>query len=329
MLIKSADDKSKRLRLLEELRHAPVLDTRQRDWLSDEHKRVKGGIEGERDAAYYIDTYFHDGENHVVLHDLRLVDDGQVAQIDHLIMGRGFIVYLIETKAFNGNLIINEQGEFTVEYGDRRYGIESPLEQSKRHEAVLLRVMERLGITGRTQSKPMIKHVVLLHPKGVITRPDGKRFDSSNVIKADQFGTWHEKYVDKELGLGKVLSAAFNMRSLETIAEWGRMLKREHRPRDLLELPDFMRPKASPPQDKARSKPAPEPAPRSHEVQPPDGSARSMAVQTDGHSTASEKRLICATCGSKISYQEGKFCWNHPNRFQGRQYCRAHQAAFT
>uniref|UniRef100_UPI00262ECAC9 nuclease-related domain-containing protein n=1 Tax=Acidithiobacillus sp. TaxID=1872118 RepID=UPI00262ECAC9 len=88
-----------------------------------------------------------------------------------------FIFYLIETKAFNGNLIISEQGEFTVEYGDRRYGIESPLEQSKRHESVLLRVMERLGITGRTHSKPIIKHVVLLHPKGVITRPDGRRFD--------------------------------------------------------------------------------------------------------------------------------------------------------
>lgn len=328
MLIKSADDKSKRLRLLEELRHASVLDTRQRDWLLDEQKRVKGGIEGERDAAYYIDTYFHDGENHVVLHDLRLVDDGQVAQIDHLIMGRGFIVYLIETKAFNGNLNINEQGEFTVKYGDRRYGIESPLEQSKRHESVLLSVMERLGIAGRTQSKPTIKHVVLLHPKGVITRPDGKRFDSSNVIKADQFGTWHEKYVDKEVGLGKVLSAAFNMRNLGTIAEWGRMLKREHRPKDLFELPDFMRPKALPPQDKARSKPAPEPAPRSHEVLAPDRTTLSTAVQTNGPSTTPEKRLICATCGSKISYQEGKFCWNQPNRFHGQQYCRAHQAAF-
>ena len=56
MLIKSADDKSKRLCLLEELRRASGLDRRQRDWLAAERKRVKDGIGGERDAAYCIAT---------------------------------------------------------------------------------------------------------------------------------------------------------------------------------------------------------------------------------------------------------------------------------
>jgi hypothetical protein len=64
------------------------------------------------------------------LHDLRLVVDGDVAQIDHLIINRGIGMYLIETKNYKGNLIINDHGEFTFEYdnGDR-YGIPSPLEQ--------------------------------------------------------------------------------------------------------------------------------------------------------------------------------------------------------
>lgn len=34
MLIKSADDKSKRLRLLEDLQNSPHLDARQREWLT-------------------------------------------------------------------------------------------------------------------------------------------------------------------------------------------------------------------------------------------------------------------------------------------------------
>jgi hypothetical protein len=38
------------------------------------------------------------------------------------------------------------------------------------------------------------------------------------------------------------------------------------------------------------------------------------------------KRLICAHCGAKISYPEGKFCWNNAKRFGGLAYCREHQA---
>jgi hypothetical protein len=43
--------------------------------------------------------------------------------------------FLFETKCFNGELEINDRGEFTMGYaGERRFGIESPLEQSLRHE---------------------------------------------------------------------------------------------------------------------------------------------------------------------------------------------------
>jgi len=38
--------------------------------------------------------------------------------------------------------------------------------------------------------------------------------------------------------------------------------------------------------------------------------------------------LICAQCGIKIGYPEGKFCWNNVKRFGGLQYCREHQAGF-
>ena len=310
MLVKSADDKSKRLQLLDSLQSAPLLTAQQRDWLKKEYWNVRNGIDGERDAAHYIDRHFHGGENHVVLHDLRLIDEGDVAQIDHLIIGRGFIFYLLETKCFRGNLLINDQGEFTVDYGKgRRFGIPSPIEQSKRHEAVLLRVLERLGIAGRTQERPLIKHAVLIHPKGIITRPAPKRFDTSDVIKADQFGTWRERFVDKGLGVGKVLTAMLNLRSLDTIAEWGQMLKRQHRPQDLLALPDFMKPRQA------------APAPEVQRAAPTPRAQGPGEVPADSQ----KKRLICVTCGSKISYAEGQYCWNRAMRFGGLQYCRAHQ----
>jgi hypothetical protein len=373
MLLKSADDKSKRLHLLEELQNSNRIDARQREWLNKELSLLRKGIQGERDSAHYLDNYFKDGKNHVLLHDLRFVVDGEVAQIDHLIFNRSGGIYLLETKNYACNLVINEHGEFTAEYGERRFGVESPLEQSHRHERVLCKLLERLEIGGRTQKRPEFHHVVMLHPQATIQRPDAKTFDASNVIKADSFPTWHKQFVEK-LGVGTVLGSMFNLRSMSTLTEWAEKLKRQHRPADLLALPPFMQPQA----------PAPAPAPRVAVTQvtqrPPAqehavvrgpqpiracahcGVAISAAVSEYCHSRPQQfggqaycmehqplfpaharastpvapspakvepvKRRICAHCGTQISFEEGKFCWNNEQRFGGQAYCREHQALF-
>ena len=325
MALKSADDKSKRLVLLEELQRSPALDLSQKKWLREELMRTRKGIQGERESAHYLDHYFKDAENHVLLHDLRFVIEGEVTQIDHLILARAGNVYLLETKNYACNLVINERGEFTAEYENSRFGIPSPIEQSLRHEKVLRVLLERLDIVGRTQKHPNFHHVVMLHPKATIERPPAKNFDTANVIKADQFPTWHKSFVDK-LGLGTLFKNALNMRSLETTQEWGEKLKRQHRPADLLELPDFMRPHALP----KAAMPAPSLSPPAPKFTAPalDGSqvpALALPAMT-ALPAEPTKRLVCARCAVKISFPEGKFCWNNAQRFGGLAYCREHQA---
>ena len=320
MLLKPADDKSKRLTLLEDLQKSALLDFRQKKWLREELGRFRKGIQGERDSAYYLDQYFKGGENHVVLHDLRFAVDGDVAQIDHLIINRGIGIYLIETKNYSGNLVINEHGEFTAEYDDDHFGIPSPIEQSRRHERILLRLLTTLGIENRTGAPLSCYHLVMLHPKAVIRRPAAKTFDTSNVIKADQFPTWHGQFVEK-IGFTDALKMAVNLRARDTIQEWGEKLKRQHRPANQLELPDFMRPA---PQTKAPVL-KPEVAPA---VSRPSTVAAATPAQETPQTPAPSKRLICAKCASKISYPEGKFCWNNEKRFGGLQYCREHQLMF-
>lgn len=315
MLLKSADDKTKRLKLLEDLQQSSFLDARQKKWLREELHRCKKGIQGERESAYYLDSYFKDGENHVVLHDLRLTVDGEVAQIDHLLINRTGHFFLVETKNYSGNLEINGHGEFTVNYDEECYGISSPLEQSHRHERVLLKLLERLEITGRIDKQPDVHHVVMMHPKAVIRRPDPKAFDTSFLIKADQFPTWHKKFAD-EIGAVTVLKALFNIRSLDTIKEWGEKLKRQHRPAELMALPDFMQPKPQ----LAAAAPTPKP-----QLAPAAAPATPAPVEADA---SLAKKLICAHCHEKISYPEGKFCWNNAKRFGGLQYCREHQGLF-
>lgn len=318
MLLKRADDKSKRVTLLEELHRSSALGARQKQWLREELGRLRKGIQGEADSAYYLDHLFKDSENHVVLHDLRFVVDGDTAQIDHLLISRGLGFFLLETKNYSGNVSINAHGEFTVDYDGDRFGVPSPIEQSHRHQRVLMRLFDRLGIDTRVGDLKF-HHVVMFHPKAIIERPKASEFDTRNVIKADQFPSWREKYVDREISGAGILSAIVNLRSFDTIKDWGEKLVRQHRPADLLNLPEFMRPKVA-------AKPASSPVPAASAAPSPMRTPDVKPIEQAA--SASEKRLICLHCQSKISYPEGKFCWNNSARFQGGQYCREHQSLF-
>lgn len=322
MLLKSADDKSKRLRLLEDLQQSPLLDTTQRDWLQKELDRLRKGIQGERSAAHYLDNYLASSKNNLLMHDLRFEVDEEVAQIDHLLLTRAAGIMLFETKNFSGNLRINEHGEFSVNYGTREYGIPSPLEQSRRHANVLMKLLVRLEIVPRLGHQMEFRHFVLVDPKATITRPPAKKFDTSMVIKADLFPQWHKRFVDADVGVLDMVKGLANVRSADTVKEWGAKLLREHRPVDPLKLPDFMAPRVSTSESR-----------RTVTTAVPTAKPQSAAIAPTpaGASAATElpaRKLICAHCGAKISFPEGKFCWNNPTRFGGLQYCREHQRLF-
>lgn len=345
MLLKSADDKTKRISFLENLQQTPHLNKPQKDWLRDELHRTKRGIAGERDAAHYLNNYLKDDPDRAILHDLRFVVDGDVVQIDHLIISRGMQIYLLETKNFAGNLHINGFGEFSVEYsGERVIGIPSPLEQSKRHEGPLKKLFDLLEISGRMGKQCQFHHCVLVQPASLIHRPDPERFDTSNVMKTDAFRAWHERFMDRSMGVGAVLGTLLTMRGADTVREFGEKLMRQHRPANLLSLPELMKP----PMQTATSAPSVrEAAPRAvyatstpsdsestlRTTEKPTPTAKAPAPLPSTAPThapkATPRTLQCATCGSKITYAEGKFCWNNERRFGGLQYCREHQASFT
>jgi hypothetical protein len=313
MLIKTADDKSKRLRLLEDLQKSPRLDVKQKDWLAKELRNTRLGMQGEKNAAHYLDNYLRTSKNFMVIHDLRVSVDGEVAQIDHLMVGRAFFI-LVETKTFGGDVTVNDHGEYSVQYpGERVYDIPSPLEQSRRHGNVLSKLLDLLEIRPRTGGRHRMEHVVLVDPKRAIHRPDPKKLDASFLVKADQFPAWHEKWADKNPGVLELFSTLADVRGQDTIKEWAEKIARQHRPAPVLDLPEFM-------------KPAPEPV-RTTEAPRTQSNGPSPAIE-EADSAPSRRKLVCGTCGAKITYAEGKFCWNQDRRFGGSQYCREHQAAF-
>lgn len=129
-------------------------------------------------------------------------------------------------------------------------------------------------------------------------------------MKADQFPEWHKKWAEKNPGVIELFTTLADVRGQETVKEWAEKIVRQHRPTPQLDLPDFMQP-------------------REEQISSAAAAAPIVVVsQTKPTAPVAEKRkLACATCGTKISFAEGRFCWNNEQRFGGYQYCREHQAA--
>ena len=197
----------------------------------------------------------------------------------------------------------------------------SMAKQSLCHERVLTRMLERLGIAGRTQKQLDIHHVVMLHPKAIIERPAMKSFDTGNIIKADQFPTWHKNFMES-IGVGKLFKTVLNLQNVGTIKEWGERLLRQHRPDDLLALPDFMRPSEYPPTTASTPRVLSSTA---IVKAPPHQTEIKTLTNASPFTEERARRLVCARCAVKISFAEGKFCWNNSKRFGGLAYCREHQ----
>lgn len=197
MIIKEADDKSAQVALLEALLAEATPEKRPR--IKRELFAVAAGIKGEKEAAYLLDFRLRDSSATAVVHDLRLEIDGLVAQIDHLLVHRTYRFYVLETKHFRHGLKITEDGEFLRwdDFDKRFSGMPSPIEQNERHVAVLRKTLAGLGM-----AEPAIKSFILVAPEARIDRP--KKFDTSMVVKADQFVKKYEEDLGKTSLLGAV-----------------------------------------------------------------------------------------------------------------------------
>lgn len=175
MICKEMDDKSGAVGTLERLLALAGNDKKKCASIEEELRTLRAGIEGERDAAYHIDFQIRDRKNTGVIHDLRLeLPDGRTAQIDHLLINRAYLFYVLETKCFKHGVKITDDGEF-LRWNDwkKTYeGMASPIEQAERHALVVRKLMASMDMP-----EPETKCFVLVSPKARIDRP--KNFDTS------------------------------------------------------------------------------------------------------------------------------------------------------
>lgn len=90
---------------------------------------VKKGLDGENEIKYQLEK---SNIGMYVLHDINLEIDNLKAQIDYVIITKAYC-YFIECKNLNGNITIDEKGDFIKDYTykneKKKIGMYSPLRQ--------------------------------------------------------------------------------------------------------------------------------------------------------------------------------------------------------
>lgn len=232
-VLKRADDKQPTIDALNALLARPDVDPPTRKHIEEEIWTTRAGILGERDAAYEIDFEYANRQSHVVIHDLRIEFAGRVAQIDHLLIGRVMDIWVCETKSFKEGVKINEYGEWYRYGGGRAHGMASPVEQNRRHVAVLKDVFDKgaVRLPRRVVTlKPSLLPVILVSNNARIDRPAARKAAKveglDTVIKVEQLARAMDRRFDEHNAvrfLAKIVS-------VQTIQDIGRQLIAMHKP---------------------------------------------------------------------------------------------------
>ena len=127
MLIKQKDSLDSSIQQLETIINIPNLPRRIVEQAEKELLTLRAGMQGEKDAAYFIDFDYEPSKNFAVIHDLRIEHGNRVAQIDHLLISRLLRFYVLESKSYSKGLKISDRGEFLVKNNGGHVAIASPI----------------------------------------------------------------------------------------------------------------------------------------------------------------------------------------------------------
>jgi hypothetical protein len=229
MIIKSKDDTRAAVAALQQLLAVKTLSKKRREALEKELVRVRPAAEGEKEAAGHIDFHLKDSKNWAVIHDLRIEHGGRVAQIDHLLIGRFFDIFVIESKNFTAPLRLDSHGDFQVRTDFGWEGMPSPIEQNRRHIIALNQLIGAQKLTPMRMGlpiKPAYRNWILVPPECYISP---RHIEEAIILKMDMFDRHLHEFMSHSSLTDDVLSVA-KICSTGTIMDFARKLVTFHRP---------------------------------------------------------------------------------------------------
>ena len=230
MILKNVDDKLEIIKNLEKLLKHPKIYKSKKEQIKYEIYKIKKGWQNEKNAAYYINTYYDTPEKEkkvVILHDLRIKYQDLSFQIDHLLIFRSGIV-IFESKYFSSNLYYDWKNKsFSIRTSKGMKGIPNPLKQAERQALNLQKLIEKSQILKNNLPNRIDSYVLVspeVHFKGKM--PD-------RIIKADQF---MDKFAEENEKIGlieglKIVKNYFT-HSFEDVLKAGQFILELHQPMD-------------------------------------------------------------------------------------------------
>ncbi|HWS23760.1 MAG TPA: NERD domain-containing protein [Anaerolineales bacterium] len=323
MIIKNAEDKKGQIEALQTLLAHPDADTSTRKRVEREILNIKAGARGEEEAAYEMKVHWGESKNWMIIHDLRIEHSGLMAQIDHLLINRFMEMWVCESKHFSEGIAINEYGEFSAFWGSKPYGIPSPIEQNNKHLLILKHFLDAGGIALPTRMgftiKPTLKSLVLVSKGARINRPKAKIDGLDTIIKNDQLFKTINKAIDNNnnpLLIAKIIGQ-------ESLKDLGEKMAQSHQPIEFDWAAKFgLSSSWNPPlATKASYVDPPETKERIMLESDTPPQEKNISSSTD-ETQKPKQKLICHSCGVKVTYNVAKFCWVNKKRFGGNIYCR-------
>ncbi|WP_017297798.1 nuclease-related domain-containing protein [Nodosilinea nodulosa] len=184
-------------------------------------KQMQAGRKAEEQMAFYLRRAFGDDPTIKVLNGLRVERQGEIAQIDHLLISNhGFV--LIESKSVTTKIRVNTEGEWSRQVAPDWKGMPSPLLQVDR-QAELLRALlndhvddfyRKLLAFQFTFTSVPFDGLVAISDTGVIQRPSG--FATKQVLKADQI----TRRIQEMNAAYRRASSLFSLNLKDAGAEW-------------------------------------------------------------------------------------------------------------
>lgn len=178
-------------RQIEDLKKIPDFE-KNKDILRD-IKLLEIGLQGEKEIAFELKNA---NIGMYVLHDITIIHEDLKAQIDYIIITKGF-TYLVECKNLIGNITVDNKGEFKREYeiNGKKYkeAIYSPYTQAVRHKEILkkrwiknnnkLKVFLGESLFDKLRYRPL---VVLANSKSLLNIKYAPKEMKDNIIRVDQ-----------------------------------------------------------------------------------------------------------------------------------------------
>ena len=223
MVLKDIDDKSEIIIKLKELLKNPNIYPSKKKEIKFEIYKIEKGWKNEKESAYFLNTYFKDLKNTIIIHDLRLQLGDISVQIDHLIINKTKIA-ILESKYFSSGLYYDKKNDvFNIKTRKGFIGIKDPIKQAERQKINLKKYLEKTKLIKHLPNN--FDYYVLISPSVYLK---GKMPDK--IVKADKFAEKFFKDLD-DIGTFSMIKSFIKYKR-ENLINTAQKLVKFHKPLD-------------------------------------------------------------------------------------------------